>query len=731
MIERPDRLPSTLLLEEFHQRDHDDDTIDLRRYWEIIVKRKWTVFTFFLIVVVGVMTATFLMTKVYRAALTLQIDQQDTKVMDIQGVTPNETPAGSKDFYQTQYELLQSRSLAERVIDQLNLGDNPLFAKKEGGGLMSFFQGDENKTAAQADRHTLVVNAFLKQLTIEPVRNSRLVKIYFQSPDPQLSARVANAISQAFINLSLERRMDASSYAKTFLQERLQQMKVKLEDSEKKLNEFARSAEIIRADPNQIGPDAQVLQEFTAALAKAQQERIKAETLYMQIKATTSGGLGAVLDNPVIQEYKTRKAKLETEYQEGLKIYKPAYPKMLQIESQIAEMQAKIDEEVGQVKAAAKANYDAMVAQESLFAQKLREAKKNVLGLQDRSIQYNILKREVDTNRQLYDGLLQRLKEVGVAGGVGVNNISIVDKAEVPIKPYKPNVPLNALIAVFLGLFGGIGLAFLFENLDDTIKQPDDVEKFLGIPVLGIVPIVKGSGGDDMVMTQNADPRSAFAEAHRSVRTALQFSTSKGTPKVLMITSASMGEGKSTTALSLAIHFAQTGKNVLLIDADLRKASLHKKLGLSNETGLTNHLAADAKPVEITKACQVPRLFVVPSGPLPPNPADLLGSTKMVSFLNLAAEKFDQVIIDGPPVLGLADAPLLGSVADATVLVVEAGVTSRNFARNAAKRLRATRTVLVGGILTKLDPRGHGYGYYHNHYYYQYDALPSQERVTA
>ena len=321
LIERPDQLPSTLLLEELQRRQgDDDDTIDLRRYWEIIVKRRWTVLTFFLIVVVAIMTATFLMTKIYRSSLTLQIDQQESKVTQIQDVTPTETAAGSKDFYQTQYELLQSRTLAERVIDQLNLSENPLFVRKPSGlaSLLDLFRGNDDKGDSAGDKQTQMVNAFLKQLTIEPVRNSRLVKIEFDSPDPQLSARVANAISQAFINLSLERRMDASSFAKTFLQDRLQQMKVKLEDSERKLNEYARAQEIVRTDDKQGGPDAQVLQEFTTALAKAQEDRIKAETIYNQIKEATSGGFGAILDNPVIQEYKTRKAKLETEYQENL-----------------------------------------------------------------------------------------------------------------------------------------------------------------------------------------------------------------------------------------------------------------------------------------------------------------------------------------------------------------------------------------------------------------------------
>lgn len=738
LIERPETLPSTYLRHAPpHAAEEDDDEINLRDYWDIIVKRKGTVLTFFLITVVSVVTATLLMTRIYRGSLTLQIDQQDSKVTDIQEVTPNESLSSSKDFYQTQYGLLKSRSMAQRVIEQLNLGENPLFAKKKQEGGWLDFLGGGTKVAGAAttqdrDRESELMTAFLEQLTIEPLSNSRLVKIHFDSPDPQLAAQVANTISTVFINLNLERRMDASSYAKTFLQERLQQIRVKLEDSEKSLNEFTRKEGIVKVDEKQPSPDSQSLQEFTTALAKVQGERIRMESLYNQVKSADTSALSAVIENKVVQEFKARKAKLEADYQEGLKIYKPAYPRMVQIESQIAEMQAKINEEISQVRGAIKADYEAARAQEEMLMAKLQQSKETVLDVQDRSFQYNILQREVDTNRQLYEGLLQRYKEVGVAGGIGVNNITIVDKAEVPLKPYKPNLMLNGLLAVFLGLFGGVALAFLFEHLDDTIKQPDEVEKLLGLPVLGIIPLVKDAGGDgqDISVSENLDLRSAFAEAHRSVRTALQFSTPEGTPKVIMITSASPGEGKSTTALSLAIHFAQAGKNVLLIDADLRKASLHKKLGIGNDMGLTNYLAGDTKPVEITRTSHIPKVFLIPSGPLPPNPAELISGPKMVALLNLAAERFDQVIIDGPPVLGLADAPLLGSLAEATVLVAEAGGTSREFARNAVKRLRVTHTRLIGGIMTKMGSRGSAYGYYHS-YYYQYGNAPTKERLTA
>src|SRR5512139_505748 len=704
--------------------DDDGDSIDLRAYWAIVMRRKWTVLTFFVIVVAAVMTATYLTTPVYRASTTLQIDAEEMKIVQYEGVTSSgQTGWNSAEYMRTQQEVLKSRATAERVVNELNLTEHPAFNQPaEASFASAWLPGQKQDKGGKQDappsseelaaKTRAVVAAVQGGLTIEPVGNSRLLQLHFDSPDAKLAAEVANSMARVFINLNLARRLDATSYAKAFLQDRLQQAQSKLEESEKALVAFARQEELVKTGAED-SIDTQALQGFTAALTQAQQDRIRAESLYNSVQGKAIQALPEVMDNKTIQNLKERKSQLETDYQEGLKLYKPAYPKMELIARQITEIDTMIKTEIQNVREAIKARYLAAQALEKALTARLQESRRDILGEQDRSIQYNILKREVETNRQLYEGLLQRLKEVGVAGGVGINNISVVDKAEVPTTPHTPNPRRNLLIAIFLGLFGGIGLAFLFEHLDDTVKASEEMEQQLGLPVLGIIPHTRAESGTKLHQ-ENLDTRSHFAEAYRSLRTALQFSTEDGMPRVLMVTSPSMGEGKSTTALSLAMQVAQMGKTVLLIDGDLRKASLHSNLALPNGLGLTNYLAGDAKPVDITQGTDVPNLFAITSGPLPPNPAELVSSTKMVSLLSLATEKFDQVIIDGPPVLGLADAPLLGSIADATVLVVESGSTRRDFARGAINRL-------LGGVLTKVQARGQSYDYYSSHYY-QYGA---------
>lgn len=705
----------------------DDDVLDLREYWRVIVKRKWTVIGFFVIVVIAVATATLLMTPIYRATTVLQIEREAAKVVEFKDAAQTET-VGDRDFYQTQYELLKSRTLAERVVQKMRATLERVYGGPETVGealdvkksAQEQLAAIDVQQAAQRDANEKMLRKLTAQvmgdLTVEPIRNSRLVKVSFDSPNPELAASVTNTIADNFIAVNLERRFDANSYAKTFLEQRIRQVKAKLEETERAQVEFARDKEIFSIDKDGGTTSALKLQEFNNALAKAQQERIKAESAYRQIKSSKSGQLPQGLETGLISTLKQNLAKLEADYQNNLKQFKPAYPKMQELAAQIEEVKGQVSREQDNVRQSIVATYEAAKEQESLLSEMLASSKNEMLDLQSRSIQYNILKREADTNRQLYDGLLQRLKEVSVAGGVGTNNISVVDKAQVPSKMYKPVLKLNLVIAIILGLVGGIGLALFFEYLDDTFKQAADVERALGIAVMGLIPESKEMQEKQNVMQlMTDDARSALAEAYRSVRTALQFSTAHGAPKMLGVTSTNMGEGKSTSSISIAIQFAQAGQRVLLIDADLRNPSLHRVLGADNNHGLTNYLTGNLQPAEITLNTTVPNLFAITTGPLPPNPAELLASKSMQSLLELAAERFDHIVIDSPPILGLADALVIANLVEGMLLVVEAGKTRRAAAQASLKRLLHVRAKPLGCLLTKMTSHTHGYGY---EYYY-------------
>ena len=720
---------------------NDEDVIDLREYWHVLVRRKGTVLTVLAVALLVALLATFLATPIYRATLLLQIEREQGKVLEYQDITPEES-VNDKDFYQTQYELLKSESLAMRVIDQLGLRSAGSFATDEGsswlGDTVGAIKGWIKGGASDADeeKEPDLEKIFLENLSVDPVKNSRLVHINYDSPDPQEAAEIANAIAKNFISMNLERRYDAASYAKTFLEGQTKQIRANLEDSERRLLEYAKAREIINPQ-NKLEILMQKLKEMSSELVKAESERILAEAEYQEMVKEGNASTSNVLDNPVIQQLKQRKAELESEYQEQLRVYKPGYPKMQQLQHQIGEIKSEVANESATIANSLKTNFEAKLQREAKLTIRIGEIKTEILALQDRTTDYQALKREVDTNRELYDGLLQRMKEIGVAAGVGTNNISVVDPAKVPQGQYKPSLKKNIAIAVAVGLFGGVLLAFLFETLDDTVKSSEEVERRIGAPVLGVVPLATGAEGPDLddrevPLLAFKDPRSALAEAYRSLRTSLVFATSEGAPKIMHFTSASEGEGKTTSAVNTAITFAQTGSKVLLIDTDLRNSSLHHVFVLPNTTGLTNYLAGDTKPIEIAQPTAVTRLFTITSGPLPPNPVELLSGAKMLDLLSVAGERFDYVILDGPPVLGLADALVLANLATATLFVVEPGSTRAGALEASIKRLRAANAVILGAVLAKVGKAGTGYGYgygYDYHYSYTYGSQGDQDAL--
>lgn len=724
-----------------------DPGLHLRDLLRIFLKHKWTIVAIFAASALFSVVMTYLSPPVYRASTTIQIERFTPRVLDFKEVSPGESGdywSDGSDFYFTNYELLKSRALAERAVEDIGMRKNPTSmglavqdspveapatAAPAAGPVERLFswlrRGPDPVAIDPASRKdNAIVSAFQSSLTVEPVRKSRLVRLHFDSTDPFFAAKAANTLAQSFININLERRFEASSYAKTFLEEKLLQTKAKLEDSERELVSFTRDSQVVNIDEKQ-NIFSQNLQEYNTAVAKAEQERIRAEVLFKQAQDNPDS-LAMVQENRNVSTLKQNKSKLEAEYQENLRIYKPAYPKMLQIKGQIDEVDRQIKGEIAEIRNTLNASYRAAAAQEAALKGKLVNAQQDMLALQSSNIRYSILKREVDTNRQLYEGLLQRLKEVGVAGGVGINNISVVDRAQVPLAPFKPNLSKNMSMGLAIGLILGLMVAWLLEYFDDTIRFADDVERETGAAVLGVVPKMKSTEAGKVMqvaLSPHDDPSSAVAEAYRSVRTALQFSTPTGAPRRLVVTSSSKSEGKSTTALALAISFAEMGKPVLIIDADLRNPVLHKLIGIENSRGLSNQLSSNMGPLEAIHSTHIPNLFVMTTGPLPPNPVELLSSIKLLTLLTSYEEHFAHVIVDGPPVLGIADAIVLCNQVDNSIFVIESGKTRKGHAKAALKRLHQAGIAPLGVVLTKVDSYDDLYGR-HSYYYYQHDPSP-------
>jgi polysaccharide biosynthesis transport protein len=718
----------------FDQDDSNSGGFDLYKYIRILTKYRRLIVGTLLTSILVAVAITFLMTPVFRATASVQIDRESMNIVKVEGFQPEESQGGL-EFYQTQYELLASRSLAQRVVSTLGLVNDPSFNAKSASfldmaksAILGTDKNPENSGQQQSQEEIVrqTVDRVMTSLTVSPVRGSRIVKISVDHVDPAVAKRLVDGYAEVFITDNLDRRFEATSYARKFLEERLQQLKARLEESEKQLVKYAEDKGIIRLDDNK-NLSATDLEAINTKLAEVRAELSKKEQLWKQAQATNGLGLKQILDSEAIQSNRKLRTELAAEYQQKLAIYKPAFPAMTQLRNQIKELDRQVSSEVESIKQSIEAEYLASKDEERDLLTRLVGAKTDVVEQRNRSIEYNIIQREVDTNRTLYDGLLQRYKEIGVAGGVGTNNISIVDKATQPRTPRSPNLKLNVALAFLFGLFLGGLIALALDYLDDSFRSPEDIEREVGLAVIGVVPKPKpGDALDEELL----NARSAVAEAYRSLRTGLQFSTSEGLPRTLLVTSSKPSEGKTTTSIALAQSLASIGLQVLLIDGDLRNASVHKRLRCGNEVGLSNYLSGSKQPEDVVQSTPTAGLVLISSGPLPPNPAELLNGPRLQSLLALASQSFDIVIIDGPPIMGLADAPILSSAVQATMLVVAANETRRSVVKVALKRLQLARANVIGALLSKFDAKqtgyGYGYGEYDYHSYGETLQLPAR-----
>lgn len=669
------------------------------------------------------LVSTMLDTPRYTATTSVQINDQSDEVLgeELGGTIAPPSDWDTDRFLNTQLDILKSRGLAERVADRLDLATNERF--------YAAMEVPPRSLTAGADQRAVAISLLRSNLSVELPRSTRIAAISFTSTDAEISAQVANAFAEEFIQASLKRRFDSSAYARNFVAEQLEEARISLEASERDLNDYAKSVGLIRTR-DAFAPDARQsaagtvttssLLQINDAAIRARAERIEAQSRWDAVRNGPPLASQPVLGNPTVQALMTKRAELQTELTAARSRYLSDHPAIDRLAGDLAATTSELNRTASQVRQSIQSEYNAAAATEQRLAGQVQELRGDTLAEQDESVRYNTLARQADTARSIYEGLLQRYRELNASAGIASSNISIIDQAEVPSSPSSPNLPRNLALGLLIGLALAALAVFLRDQLDDVIHVPEDVEDKLGLPLLGVIP--RAADGDPLVELDN--PKSSIAEAYNSLRGALLYSSPQGLPKVLVVTSAQANEGKSTTSFAIAAGFARMGMRPLLIDADLRRPQLHKLAEVEPERGLTDLLTSDRELASAAVTVEGKGFDLIASGPLPPSPSELLSSPRMAQLLEQASATYDVVIVDSPPVLGLADAPMLAAIADGTIFVVEAERGRSGALKTALRRLRSMEPVLLGAVLAKFDPTrsGNRYSAYYGYDYYQYSG---------
>jgi polysaccharide biosynthesis transport protein len=711
--------------------------IDIRLIITIIKRNIYLIAAIFATMLLAGVAVTLLMTPRYTATASVQIDQEADRVLSTQDQEPNTAYQDADRFLQTQVDVLKSSALALRVANSMGLADND----KLFGIMKKPLPTPQPNIPADMLRKEAIVDLLSKNLGVNLPRNSRLALISFVSPDASFSAKVANAYANDYIEYNLERKYDSSSYARDFLSKQLNTAKDRLETSERALNAYARQAGLIKTDdaatttgaPPTTGTQSITvasLVQLNSAANDAQADLVAATQKWRTTSAEPLLNIPEVVSNQAIQALLSQRADMQANLQKELAIHQDQYPSVLNLRAQVAELDRQIQVVAQGIKQSIYGNYQIAQQRVAQLTQQVNQLKGATLSEQDRTVQYNILAREADTNRTMYDGLLQRFKEVSAEAGITNNNVMVVDEAQPPVLPSSPKLLLNLALAFVLGAILSAAAVFVREQMDDVVRGPEDVERKLGLSPLGIIPAV---GTGERVTDLLESPRSHVSEAYHSLRTSLLYATVDGLPKSLLITSSQAAEGKSTTSYAIALDLAKIGKRVLLVDVDLRRPSLHGVIGVTNEKGLSSVLTHQVRIESVIVEASQSNLSFVASGPIPINPTELLTSPLMRDLLRRLIEQYDIVIMDGPPVLGLADSPLLAGMAEGTLFIVESNRGSRGATKGALKRLQAAKANILGLVLTKFDAKKAGTSAYYAYEYYQYggDQDEPSDRISG
>jgi succinoglycan biosynthesis transport protein ExoP len=678
----------------------------LRDYVHILFRRKWTFFTFFLVVVTTVLLRTFLTTPIYRATVTLKIDDDRPAVILFDRSNSYFSPQSSEDYLQTMYKILRSRNLARRVINGL-AEDKQLASSSAVPAVAARGDGDIDSGA---------VNNFLSAVTVSPVPNTRLVMVGFDSPNPLVAATTANIIAKACTELTVETKSNATDWARDLLEKQLQDMKAKVERSEEALNKYVSQNNILFAaedrsfETRESGPRPTTnifndrFEQLRNQLTQATTERVSKELL---LKESRQGSdevlLSAIAGNPLIESLRKDYMAKQAESARLSLVYKPDYPKMIKLKDEMKQLKSQLSAEVKTVLATLKKDHALALKREDFFRTAVEDYKKQALNMSDKMVQYQIIKRDADTNKELYNGILQRLKETGINANLARSNIQVLDKADTPAVPYKPDWKKSLLL----------------------VKTPDDVEKRILLPTLGLVPYFPKTedNGVRPLVAPFDKKTSSLLEAYRSIGTYIQFASPERPPQVILTTSAKRAEGKTTTSVNLATILASSQGRGIIIDGDLRKPAVHKVFEVDNSSGLTafltGHIDFDNGLIQETR---IPHLDVITAGIIPPNPSQLLDSSRMRELINALLPLYSFIIIDAPPVLGLSDTLILSTMTDGVIIVVRSGDTARDSVIQARKLLKGVNSRILGVVLNGVkesDLKYGSYSYYYSYYYYE------------
>ena len=713
-------------------------------YLLILRKHQWLILSFLVAVVTIVTISTFRMQAVYVATARIEIDPANASILPFQGMDPYGYEMDVENYIETQSKILTSETLALQTIRSSGLGVRPEYASPNGPSEAVAIGSLENQ------KRPPELGAFLGSLSVKRVPMSRLMDVSFESTDPQFAARIVNEHIKNYQDQNISSHYDETTRATTWLRKELDELRIKVQESEDQRIAYERKNQIWTLD-DKSNITTQRLADVNKALTDAQEDRMKKEALFQFAKAGDIANVPQLRDNPALQSLIQKRETVSAEYNDALSQYGPNFPKVLRLQAQVKEMDQLIQKENVGTLNHIELDYREAVQREAMLVQALDKQKVEANTMAERMVEYNILKREAEASKTLYDSLMTKLKEVGISSALQSSNIRVVDPAMIPTYPSRPAKARNIALSFLVGLVGGIGLALMREYLDNTVKTPDDIETLARLPSLAVVPQFGGSNGNGTrkrllhgISTNGHDkrielvaqhlPKSQMSEAFRALRTSLLLSQPGRPPQVILVTSALPREGKTTAAANLAVTLAQLGDSTVLVDADLRKPGVGRLLNMTSGkyAGLSSYLAGvSSLDLVIVPHPDIPNLAAIPTGPLPPNPADLLSSHKLAEAIAELRTKFKFVVIDSPPVMAATDAVIVSVQTDGVLLVVRSGETPKEAFTRTRDLLVSVKCHILGVVLNAVDSGAPDYYYSYRYYPYSYGYGPQEALESA